>query len=84
MALRFSRSATKALLGMPARERAQLMERLKAIAADPATRHPGVTALQGTDGGMRVRQGDWRAIFLIDEGGDVVVDAIGHRREVYR
>lgn len=83
MALRFSRSAVKALQGMPARERTQMLERLKAIAAEPDGRHPGVTTLQGTEGGMRVGQGDWRAIFLI-EGDDVVVDAIGHRREVYR
>ena len=66
---------------MPARERAQMLERRKAIAAEPGGRHPGVTTLQGTEGGMRVRQGDWRAIFLIEDG-DVVVDAIGHRREV--
>ena len=83
MALRFSRSAIKALQAMPARERAQLMERLKAIAAESGLRHPGVTTLQGTDGGMRVRQGDWRAVFVVD-AEDVVVDEIGHRREVYR
>lgn len=83
MALRFSRSAVKALQDMPTRERQQLLTRLKAIAADPAGRHASVTALQGTEGGFRVRQGDWRAIFHVD-GDDVLVDGIGHRREIYR
>ena len=68
---------------MPARERGQMLERLEAIAAAPAGRHPGVTAMQGAPPGrFRVRQGDWRAVFRV-EGGDVVVIRVGHRSEVY-
>jgi hypothetical protein len=33
-------------------------------------------------GRLRVRQGDWRAVFRVVDG-DVVVLAVGHRREVY-
>ena len=69
---------------MPKRERAQLRERLRAIAADPTGRHPGVEAMQGKPHGrFRVRQGEWRAIFSV-EGADVAVERIGNRREVYR
>lgn len=72
---------------MPKKERAQLRERLRAIAAEPAEpaeRHPGVEAMQGGPAGrFRVRQGDWRAIFSFD-GADVVVERIGNRRGVYR
>lgn len=83
MALLFSPAATKALTGMPKRERQQLRDRPVAIAAAPRDRHPGVIAMQGAPPGrFRVRQGDWRAVFRID-GEDVLVDAIGHRREVY-
>ena len=84
MALILPRNAVEALAAMPKKERAQLRERLKAIAADPAGRHPGVEAMRGKPPGrLRVRQGDWRAIFSFD-GADVVVERIGNRREVYR
>jgi mRNA interferase RelE/StbE len=83
MALTVSRDAVKALKSMPKREAGQMLDRMKAIAADPAEFHPGVIAMQGEPAGrFRVRQGDWRAVFRVD-GADVVVDRIGHRREVY-
>ena len=69
---------------MPHKERAQLQERLRAIAADPTMRHPGVETMQGKPPGrFRVRQGDWRAIFSVD-GPDVVVERVGNCGEVYR
>jgi mRNA-degrading endonuclease RelE of RelBE toxin-antitoxin system len=69
---------------MPAREQRQLFDRLRAIAADPRARHPGVVAMQGEPPGrFRVRQGDWRAIFVVQDGETVVID-IAHRREAYR
>jgi mRNA-degrading endonuclease RelE of RelBE toxin-antitoxin system len=37
----------------------------------------------GEPGVFRVRQGDWRAVFSLEEG-DVIVDRVAHRREVYR
>lgn len=83
MALLLSPTAVKALIGMPKRERTQLKARLDAIAEAPGEPHASVTALQGEPRGrFRVRQGDYRAVFRVD-GGDVVVDRIGHRREVY-
>lgn len=83
MPLSFSRDAVKALRRMPAREREQMLARLEAIAAAPAERHASVTALQGPPPGrLRVRQGDWRAVFRIEDG-TVLVDRVGHRSEVY-
>jgi mRNA interferase RelE/StbE len=32
--------------------------------------------------GSRLRVGDWRVIFY-EEGGTIVVAAVGHRREIY-
>jgi len=34
-------------------------------------------------GVFRVRQGDWRAVYSIEDG-DVIVERIGHRKMVYR
>lgn len=83
MTLILSPAALKAMLKMPKREREQMRERLAAIAAAPDERHPSVVAMQGEPTGrLRVRHGDWRAVFRVVDG-DVVVLAVGHRREVY-
>lgn len=78
------RQAGKDYAAMPARERSRLRDRLDAIAAAPSARHPGVVAMQGEPPGrFRLRQGAWRAVFVVATGGDVVVTGVGHRREVY-
>jgi len=83
MTLILTRPALKDLGNVPKRERAQLTARLEAIAAAPTGSHGNVIAMKGEPAGrLRVRQGDWRAIFTID-GDDVVVIRIRHRREVY-
>jgi mRNA interferase RelE/StbE len=44
----------------------------------------GVQKLQGHDG-YRIRIGDYRVLYLIDDRtGTIEVLAVGHRREVYR
>jgi mRNA interferase RelE/StbE len=56
--------------------------KLQALASEP--RPPGSTKLSGSEQ-YRIRQGDWRAVYEIDdEKKTVVVVKIGHRREVYR
>lgn len=33
--------------------------------------------------GARLRVGDWRVIFYVNEGNTLVVVAVGHRRDIY-
>jgi mRNA interferase RelE/StbE len=52
------------------------------LSTDP--RPPGAAKLAGR-GDFRVRVGDYRIVFAIDDGASVVIVArIAHRREVYR
>jgi hypothetical protein len=37
----------------------------------------------GETGSYRLRRDQWRAVFSIEDG-DVILDRIAHRREVYR
>jgi mRNA-degrading endonuclease RelE of RelBE toxin-antitoxin system len=67
--------------GMPAEDWESLKERLRRIASDPLRRHPDVKPFEN---GFRVRHGDWRAIYVVNEKGEVEVVRVGHRREVYR
>jgi mRNA-degrading endonuclease RelE of RelBE toxin-antitoxin system len=73
----------KQLEVLPRADRTRLMERLRAIAETPGTQHPNVLPLVGRPGVFRVRQGDWRAMFRIEDA-DVVLIRVAHRREAYQ
>jgi mRNA interferase RelE/StbE len=73
----------KQLAGLPRADARRLLERLQLIVAAPDGRHPNVAPLSGGADTYRLRQGKWRAVFSIEDG-DVILDRIAHRREVYR
>jgi len=56
--------------------------KILALAEDP--RPPGCRKLRGYKDIWRVRVGDWRVVYIVDDAAKVVsVTRIGHRREVY-
>ncbi len=56
---------------------------IESLARDP--RPPGCKALVGEPGAYRIRAGDWRVVYTVDDDAIlVVVVKLGHRREVYR
>ena len=83
MALLIPPRVVKQLTGMPKADVERLLKRLKEIAAAPEATHPSVIALAGEPGVFRLRQGDWRAVYAIEDG-DIVLERVMHRREVYR
>lgn len=61
-----------------------IRRKLEQIAVSPFTPHHNVTKLQGREG-YRLRQGDWRVIYKIQQEKIVIlVLKIGLRKEVYR
>ena len=65
------------------RDRDRIVSRIKALASDP--RPNGCEKLAGASNAWRVRQGDYRILYTVDDEGRVVdIFKIGHRREVYR
>ena len=77
-------TAAKGLRAMPARDGKALLSKLERIATDPFAPRAYATKLQGRPA-YRVRQGNWRAIYLIDRTVRVMlVSHVGHRREIYR
>lgn len=83
MALLIPPQVMKQLAGLPRLDARRLLERLQRIAAAPNERHPSITPLTDHPGSYRLRQGSWRAVFSIEDG-DVILDRVAHRREVYR
>lgn len=64
-------------------DRRRIVERIAALAREP--RPTGSEKLAGSEGRRRVRQGDYRIVYAVDDAARVVeVVKVGHRREVYR
>ena len=48
-------------------------------------RPPQAVRIQGSDGLLRIRTGDYRIIYTVEDATrTVLIATIGHRREVYR
>lgn len=82
--LQIKRSASKELEAVTQKgDRQRLVARIRAWSTSP--RPPGCEKLAGSADRYRVRQGDYRVVYSIDDTEHVVVVVkIGHRREVYR
>lgn len=64
-------------------DRRRIIERIGGLAEDP--RPQGSEKLAGYDDRYRVRQGDFRIVYLIDDKVlNVTVFKVGHRKDVYR
>ena len=75
--------ARRSLRQLDAEARKAVGAVIDALASDP--RPPGVRALRGHRPYLRVRTGDYRVIYAVDDDARVVrVAAVGHRRDVYR
>lgn len=61
----------------------QLMPKIEALAKNP--RPHGVEKLEGEDNLYRIRSGDYRVVYQIqDKALIILLVKIGHRREIYR
>ena len=74
-------AALRALRAIDHRDRGRIQGVIALLAENP--RPPGARALRGRDG-LRVRVGDYRIIYTVeDDVLLVVVVTLGHRRDVY-
>jgi mRNA interferase RelE/StbE len=71
------------LAAVPRADRRRLREALEMVAAAPANHFSFATQLVGRSGAWRLRKGDWRAFYRIREG-DVIVEQVGNRKDIYR
>ena len=70
---------------MPQQDRDRLLQKTEVFAANPFATHASAAPLRGEPDLVRIRQGDWRGVALIVRDRDVVIlERVGHRREVYR
>ena len=80
--LRVKKSAEKELRSIPTTDLPRIVRRMYALATDP--RPHGSEKLSG-ETNYRVRQGDWRVVYSINDAAKMIeIIKIGHRRDVYR
>jgi mRNA interferase RelE/StbE len=82
--VRIKKSAAKELDLIPGKKtRQKIVERIQALAVDP--RPPGAEKLSNTRNKYRIRQGDYRILYEIeDDVLSLYIVKIGHRKDVYR
>ncbi|PYN77227.1 MAG: type II toxin-antitoxin system mRNA interferase toxin, RelE/StbE family [Candidatus Rokuibacteriota bacterium] len=79
----FARSARRELEQLEARVARRIIARIEALASNP--RPHGCAKLQGADDLWRIRVGDYRVIYSVDDDGHIVdVVVVRHRGDVYR
>jgi mRNA interferase RelE/StbE len=75
-------SAVKELEAVPAKDRRKVAAKIQALAVDPRPR--GSEKLSGQER-YRLRQGDYRVVYAIDDDAQtVLVVKVGKRRDIYR
>ena len=77
-------SAGKELAAVASKaDRQRLVAKIQGLAANP--RPHGCEQLAGYDDRYRVRQGNYRVVYLInDESDEVTIFKVGDRKDVYR
>lgn len=78
----FARSARKELERLSVPIRSRVFRRTELLASNP--RPVGCKKLEGAADLWRVRIGDYRVIYSVDEAGRVDIAAIRHRSDAYR
>jgi len=81
--IEFLASAEKEFLRLPKPDRQRVGQRIDALSIDP--RPPGSAKMSGHKNLWRIRVGDYRVVYSIEEIPRVVsITRVAHRREVYR
>ena len=79
----FARSARRELEALDANVARRIISRVEALTADP--RPHGSVKLQGAADLWRIRIGDYRVVYSIDDSARLVdIRVVRHRSDVYR
>lgn len=64
-------------------DRLRIIGKIRSLAEDP--RPHGSEKLAGYDDRFRIREGNYRVVYAVDdEAGRVTIYTVGHRKDVYR
>jgi mRNA interferase RelE/StbE len=72
-----NKTASKELADLPIQVVNRIIPAIKELVEDP--RPPGCKKLKGEQNTWRIRIGDYRVIYIIDD----VIRGVGHRKDIY-
>jgi mRNA interferase RelE/StbE len=76
-------AALRQLADLSRADQRRISDKIERLEVDP--RPPAVKCLQGKREYLRLRSGDYRIVYTVDDDRQgILIVAIGHRREVYR
>jgi mRNA interferase RelE/StbE len=79
----FARSARRELEGLETEVARRIIKRIEGLASNP--RPPGCVKLQGADNLWRIRVGEYRVIYSIDDRARIIdISTVRHRSDAYR
>jgi mRNA interferase RelE/StbE len=81
--LEFKPSVEKDFRSIPKEAASRVWVKIEALASNPLP--PGSVKLSGSDALHRIRIGDYRVVYAVDNGArQVLIHYVRHRREAYR
>jgi mRNA interferase RelE/StbE len=81
--IEFRPAVLKSLKQFPKKDLVRIKKRIEDLAANPPA--PNITKMKGNNAFHKIRSGDYRIIYEIQEERLVIlVVKIGHRKDVYR
>ena len=79
----FSHKAARQFARLTRDVQTRLLPKIEALTADPRPR--GCEKLEGPSDAYRIRVGDYRVVYTIDDASAVIgITRVAHRRDVYR
>ena len=85
MQIVFRRAAERAFSRLPAGRRRQIISRIERLAGGSANLNLDIKPLAGGSGVFRLRVGDYRVLYSIDEAADTLtIELIRGRGDVYK
>lgn len=80
----YSREAVRSLRTIPSNTAKRICMKLERLAKDPYFKNNNVKSLKGSNANYRLRIGDWRALYILDDQAkQIIIVDINVRGEVY-
>ena len=83
--VRYQKLAARRLFRMPRNIACRIRDKVETMSENPYKQIPNATQLRGRKNSFRLRVGDWRVVYVIDDENKVLLVAkIEKRGQVYR
>lgn len=81
----FLKSAFKELEGLDKKDRARILDAIKALSLNPFSELLKYRKIKASENLFRIRIGDYRVVYTVEKDALVItIIRLGHRKEVYR